>query len=153
MRRMATRIWIFAITIVLLIAAVPAFAQAGEDLAPQFAMQDREEGLQTESFQFEIPEAADGSRAFIGGGPSFWGAFLELDQMEQALNDVSALTATSNSTIDRSICSRAAAASAVGGCARAAPAAADAEPRPRARRRPSIRQPSALAWAASRSRT
>ncbi len=89
--RMNGRIIAMVIAALLLATAVPSFAQANVDEPFQWAAQDPSDEVQTEPFQVEIPEVESSGRAYIGaGGPSFWGALLDLGALEQALSDVDA---------------------------------------------------------------
>jgi len=83
--------WKFATVFVvtLAFAAVAGFAETDTDKSIHWAAQQTPDAVQTESFQVDIPEIDTSGRAYIGGGgPSFWTAFFELDELEHALNDV-----------------------------------------------------------------
>lgn len=91
MRHACAHGWSIAtvIAVTLVVAAVPSFAGADVDKSIHWAAQEPPDGVQTESFQVDIPEISTGGRAYIGGGgPSFWTAFFKLDELEQALSDV-----------------------------------------------------------------
>ena len=93
MPRLNARTLMTTIALTLAFAAVPALAQSTDDAATRFVIQDVQEQIQTESLQFEIPEIETDGRAFIGGGgPSFWGAFFELDELNEALDAVDEFT-------------------------------------------------------------
>lgn len=79
--------------LILAFAATPPLAQADTQQGPDFRFmaQEAQEGIQTESFQVDIPEIDTNGRTFVGGGgPSFWGAFFDLAALESELSNVAA---------------------------------------------------------------
>lgn len=89
MRRQRIHTLTLITALMLAFAATPAFAQAADSRGAHthLAAQEIQEELQTDSFQIEIPEIDTNGRTFVGGGgPSFWGAFFELDALEAQLN-------------------------------------------------------------------
>ena len=93
MRRPQVRVLTLITALVVALAAAPAVAHADDPPDPSFrvAAQEEPDDAQTESFQMDIPEIDTNGRTFVGGGgPSFWGAFFELDALQAQLSGVAA---------------------------------------------------------------
>ncbi len=93
MNRQHIRTMTLITAFVVAFAATPTLARADAQQAPDVRLvaQQAQGGIQTESFQVDIPEIDTNGRTFVGGGgPSFWAAFFQLDALESQLTDIAA---------------------------------------------------------------